>query len=72
MQPTQVPYDDPYRQQDDLSGVTERTLYWFDDARDREVPVHLFIPGGSEGPFPLILFAHGIGETLHSYAYLGR
>lgn len=72
MQPTQVPFDDPYRQQDDLSGVTERTLYWFDDARDREVPVHLFIPGGSEGPFPLILFSHGIGETLHRYAYLGR
>lgn len=35
---------------------------WKDPARDRVVPVRLRVPTGS-GPFPVILFSHGLGGS---------
>src|SRR5579885_3303466 len=46
---------------------------WVDAARQqRAVPVTVYAPKGGDGPFPVILFSHGLGGTRDGYAYLGR
>jgi predicted dienelactone hydrolase len=45
---------------------------WTDSARDREVPVKIYYPKDGEGPFPVIVFSHGLGGTRDGYEYLGR
>lgn len=59
---------------------------WRDNPRNRDVPVKLYYPGRSgvspdpagarpvtpAGPFPVIIFSHGLGGTREGYAYLGR
>lgn len=44
---------------------------WHDAARDRDVPVTLYVPA-APGRHPVAVFSHGIGEDRDSYAYLGR
>jgi predicted dienelactone hydrolase len=48
-------------------------LDWFDDARERPVPVRLYQPttSSSAAPAPLIIFSHGIGGSRLGYSYLG-
>ena len=48
-------------------------LDWFDDARERPVPVRLYQPiaSSSATPTPLIIFSHGIGGSRLGYSYLG-
>ncbi|HJQ36360.1 MAG TPA: alpha/beta fold hydrolase [Thermoanaerobaculia bacterium] len=53
-------------------GVIETTGQLVDAKRERAVPIHSYSPSGSPGPFPVVLFSHGIGEDRDSYAYLGR
>jgi predicted dienelactone hydrolase len=36
------------------------------------VPVKLYFPGSGKGPFPAIVFSHGLGGTRDGYEYLGR
>jgi predicted dienelactone hydrolase len=45
---------------------------WTDAKRGRAVPVKIYFPLGSEGPFPLIIFSHGLGGSREGYEYLGR
>ncbi|MCL6566039.1 MAG: acetylhydrolase, partial [Acidobacteriia bacterium] len=45
---------------------------WHDARRDRNVPVKLYFPASGDGPFPVIVFSHGLGGTREDYAYLGR
>jgi predicted dienelactone hydrolase len=53
---------------------------WTDPARNRQVPVKIYYPqapGGpngaiATGPFPVIVFSHGLGGTRENYAYLGE
>jgi predicted dienelactone hydrolase len=45
---------------------------WHDEKRDRKVPVKIYYPGTGEGPFPVIMFSHGLGGTRETYEYLGR
>ncbi|MBX3603835.1 MAG: hypothetical protein KF788_01110 [Piscinibacter sp.] len=49
-------------------------LDWRDAARDRAVPVRLYLPEGADAahPVPLVLFSHGIGGSRRGYSYLGR
>lgn len=49
-------------------------LDWFDIARQRAVPVRLYLPQGAsaEQPVPLIVFSHGIGGSRRGYSYLGQ
>ena len=47
-------------------------LDWHDDARDRDVPVKIYYPKSGDGPFPVVLFSHGLGGTRDTYEYLGR
>lgn len=51
--------------------VTER-LTWHDARRDREVPVKIYSPTNRAGPFPVIIFSHGLGGTRDGYQYLGE
>lgn len=45
---------------------------WTDDVRDREMPVKIYYPASGDGPFPIIIFSHGLGGSRDGYAYLGR
>ncbi|QKM63185.1 alpha/beta hydrolase family protein [Polynucleobacter antarcticus] len=47
---------------------------WVDPARDRLVPVRLYMPMATENsaPIPLVIFSHGIGGSRLGYTYLGR
>lgn len=46
---------------------------WFDAARNRAVPVRLYLPAGASAaePVPLVVFSHGIGGSRRGYSYLG-
>jgi dienelactone hydrolase len=56
------------------STYSSQTFEWFDAARDRAVPVRLYLPDGAsaERPVPLVVFSHGIGGSRNGYSYLGR
>ncbi len=45
---------------------------WHDDARDRDLPVKIFIPKVISAPCPVILFSPGLGSSRENYAYLGE
>lgn len=45
---------------------------WTDASRDRAVPVRLYYPDDNKGPYPVIIFSHGLGGSREGYAYLGR
>ena len=45
---------------------------WTDAIRHREVPVKVYYPREGAGPFPVIIFSHGLGGTRDGYAYLGQ
>jgi len=45
---------------------------WHDAARDRDVPVKIYYPANGAGPFPVIIFSHGLGGSREGYEYLGR
>ena len=43
---------------------------WSDAKRNRSVPAKIYYPKG-DGPFPIIVFSHGLGGTREGYEYLG-
>ncbi len=45
---------------------------WQDEKRKREVPVKIYYPKDGKGPFPVIIFSHGLGGSRDGYEYLGR
>src|SRR3954469_17976311 len=45
---------------------------WHDAARNRDVPAKIHFPSDSTGPFPVIIFSHGLGGTREGYEYLAR
>lgn len=56
-----------------LAEVTTADLDWFDSARQRAVPVRVYLPAGNESSqsLPLVVFSHGIGGSRLGYSYLG-
>ena len=44
---------------------------WHDDSRDRDVPAPIYAPT-TGGPYPVIIFSHGLGGSDKGYAYLGE
>jgi pimeloyl-ACP methyl ester carboxylesterase len=61
------------------SALTRRyevlDLDWADVARQRPVPVRLYLPAEAEGAggrVPLVVFSHGIGGSRRGYSYLGQ
>ncbi len=53
--------------------VATKDLTWTDTSRKREVPVRIYAPAltHGNGPFPLIVFSHGGGESREAFTYLG-
>ena len=47
---------------------------WVDAARQRPVPVRLYLPEptGAAQPLPPVVFSHGIGGSRYGYSYLGQ
>ncbi|MCE5229427.1 hypothetical protein LLG95_07505 [bacterium] len=52
-------------------GVETAEYTWRDSTRLRNVPVKIYMPRG-KGPFPVIIFSHGLGSSKDGYEYLGR
>ena len=53
-------------------AVDSVRMDWVDAKRDRTIPVKIYFPKTGEGPFPVILFSHGLGGSREGYGYLGR
>lgn len=53
-------------------AVAVATFDWIDEARSREVPAKAYYPADGDGPFPVVVFSHGLGGTRDAYEYLGR
>jgi predicted dienelactone hydrolase len=49
-------------------------LEWQDSARNRRIPVRIYLPDPKTkpGPQPVIVFSHGLGGSREGYAYLGH
>lgn len=45
---------------------------WTDAQRNRPVPAKIYYPADGKGPFPIVIFSHGLGGSREGYAYLGR
>jgi pimeloyl-ACP methyl ester carboxylesterase len=45
---------------------------WWDERRQRAVPVRVYAPSAAAAPVPLLVFSHGIGGSRAGYSYLGR
>jgi pimeloyl-ACP methyl ester carboxylesterase len=52
-------------------AVQQSSVIWHDAARDRDVPVRIYLPADVANP-PVVVFSHGIGEDRDSYVWLGR
>ena len=52
--------------------VAEWTGEWRDASRDRTIPVRIYYPAQGSGPFPVIVFSHGLGGSRDGYRYLGE
>lgn len=52
--------------------VASLRVDWTDSARERPVPAKIYYPGDGDGPFPVVIFSHGLGGSREGYAYLGR
>jgi predicted dienelactone hydrolase len=45
---------------------------WTDQKRNRQVPVKIYFPIRERGPYPIIIFSHGLGGDREGYGYLGE
>lgn len=62
----------PWRASAATNGVAVSRAEWRDEKRDRVVPVKFYAPMSGSGPFPVIIFSHGLGGTREGYEYLGQ
>lgn len=62
----------PYQPPSPSMTVSDAKLDWQDAKRDRAVPVKIFFPKDGAGPFPIVIFSHGLGGSRDNYEYLGR
>lgn len=71
-QPAPAPVPMPYWSDNRLATTDSIELPWKDASRNREVPSKAYFPAEGVGPFPIVLFSHGLGGTRENYEYLGR
>ncbi len=58
---------------ENMSSMFDTVKYeWTDATRQRAVPVKIYFPKSGDGPFPIIIFSHGLGGSCDGYGYLGR
>jgi predicted dienelactone hydrolase len=62
----------PYKADPGPHDVTRRLDVWTDPARTRDIPLKFYYPAEGEGPFPVLLFSHGLGGSREGALYLGR
>ena len=62
----------PVRQDTVLYAVEIARYDWYDQKRQRQVPVKIYCPKTGAGPFPVIIFSHGLGGSREGYEYLGQ
>jgi dienelactone hydrolase len=62
----------PYEPPGAVHRVETLLMEWRDTARDRVVPVKIYLPADAAGGRPVILFSHGLGGSREHYEYLGR
>jgi len=55
-----------------VAAVAVATYDWHDTVRNCTVPAKVYYPAEGAGPFPVILFSHGLGGSREGYGYLGR
>jgi len=56
----------------DVASVKELLFEPTDTARNRVVPVKVYLPADLQAPVPVILFSHGLGGSRMNSEYLGR
>jgi predicted dienelactone hydrolase len=56
----------------DAPSFSTTDLTWHDAARNRDLPVRIYAPASGAGPFPVIIFSHGLGGSREGYSYLGE
>jgi dienelactone hydrolase len=61
----------PLRAKEIITTFGALDLDWVDNARQRAVPVRLYLPNDAR-PAPLIVFSHGIGGSRRGYRWLGE
>jgi pimeloyl-ACP methyl ester carboxylesterase len=61
-----------YQPQRPRQAITESLETLRDEGRRRDVPIKLYAPEAGAGPFPVILFSHGLGSSRQGYSFLGR
>jgi arylsulfatase A-like enzyme/predicted dienelactone hydrolase len=66
-----APRYDPLEVAKDAGEPSTRELTIHDEARDRDIPVRVYLPRGA-GPAPVVLFSHGLGGTRGGSSFLGR
>jgi predicted dienelactone hydrolase len=62
----------PYKLDPGRHLARQNTDIWYDEARGRAVPVRVYRPETGAGPFPAIIFSHGLMLSRDHYTYLGR
>lgn len=62
----------PYQPEPPIYDADSVKVDWFDQKRNRKIPVKFYFPKQANGPFPVIIFSHGLGGSRDGYSYLGR
>lgn len=52
--------------------IIERNQDWNDKARNRTIPVKLYLPTEIKSPLPVVIFSHGLGGSREAASYLGE
>ncbi len=63
---------EPYLPPTPTLEVATVKLDWHDAKRERAVPAKIYFPKDGAGPFPVVLFSHGLGGSREYYEYLAR
>jgi predicted dienelactone hydrolase len=63
--PADPPLPGPY-------GVTQKYFEWTDPARQRQVPLKMYLPQDAPGPWPVVMFSHGLGGSRDGFGYLAK
>lgn len=45
---------------------------WTDTKRSRKIPIKFYFPKSQTGPFPVVIFSHGLGGSREAASYLGE
>jgi predicted dienelactone hydrolase len=72
LRPIPDPIAPPYAPDRKLLPTDFLRFDWHDASRNRDVPVKIYYPTNGAGPFPVIVFSHGLGGTREGYEYLAR